>query len=126
MKNDLATLVRRDLESLPRPDAASVRCVMRKHAPPVKSLAPEEMIQFAQSLIAGGGWPEHEVLEADHLLLQGSSVAGYLCAQLANRDAHSGSPSVAMHSRKLGTASSIRTKSTGPPNNPISAPSAAK
>jgi 3-methyladenine DNA glycosylase AlkD len=61
MKTDLATLVRRDLKTLQRTDATSVRSILRKHALSLKSLPAKEMIEFARSLIAGGGWPEHVV-----------------------------------------------------------------
>jgi 3-methyladenine DNA glycosylase AlkD len=61
MKTDQATLVSRDLKSLPLTDATSVRSVLRKHTASLKALPPEDMIPFVRSLISGGGWPQHVV-----------------------------------------------------------------
>jgi len=61
MKTDLATIVRRDLKSLPLKDATSVRSVLRKHASSLKSLSPEDMLHVARSLTDDGDWPEHVV-----------------------------------------------------------------
>jgi 3-methyladenine DNA glycosylase AlkD len=53
--------VRRDLASLARIDAPSVRAVRRRYAATLASESPNNVLKFVDALLNGGGWAERVV-----------------------------------------------------------------